>query len=143
MWLWAKERESALLSHRELGLHAVRRVPGLATFWYVLSKLKGGELESVLGSLFVPEQGLAADGKHLRGSKRGGETEALKVLCLAGTALRQVWKQKPITGGDEMEAAIAVLDEFPVAGKVISADAAILKAPFVQNVIEKKGGISV
>jgi hypothetical protein len=30
-----------------------------------------------------------------------------------------------------------------VEGKVISADAGILKAPFVQKVVEKKGGTSV
>ncbi|MEM4204537.1 MAG: hypothetical protein QXS54_10755 [Candidatus Methanomethylicaceae archaeon] len=57
------------------------------------------------------------DGKHLRGSKRLGE-------------------------GDELAAALAILEEFPLEGKVISADAGILKAPFVQKVVEKKGGIS-
>jgi hypothetical protein len=142
MWQWAKERERQMLLQPELGFHAVRRLPGLGTFWYALSKLKGGEVETAFGILLSGEEEFAADGKSLRGSKRVGEAEALKVLCLAGTALRQVWKQKQVEGGDEMATAIAVLDEFPLAGKVISADAGILKAPFVQKVVEKRGGIS-
>jgi hypothetical protein len=141
MWLCARERVRQLLFYPELGSRAVRRIPGLATFWYALSKFEGGELERALRVVLPEEKDLATDGKSLRGSRRVGEAEALKVLSIAGTALRQVWEQKQVEG-DELEAAIAVLEEFPLAGKVISADAGILKAPFVQKVVEKKGGIS-
>ena len=141
MWLWAKERESDLLRYPQLGLRAVRRIPGLATFWYALSKMKGGELEAALSVVLPEEKDLVTDGKSLRGSKRVGEAEALKVISLAGTTLGQVWAQRQVEG-DELAAAIAVLEEFSLEGKVISADAGILKAPFVQKVVEKKGAIS-
>lgn len=141
MWLWAREREKQLLNHAALGLRAVRRIPGLATFWYALSKLNGGEVERALQAVLPQEGDLAVDGKHLRGSKRLGEADALKVLSLAGTSLKRVYAQKAVEG-DELAAALAILEEFPLEGKVISADAGILKAPFVQKVVEKKGGIS-
>lgn len=139
MWLWAREREKILLSYPQLRLRAVGRIPGLATFWYALSRLQGGALEQALQGLLVAEKDLALDGKSLRGSKRAGKADALQVVTLAGVILRQVWEQKVVEAGDEMGAAIALLEEFSVEGKVISADAGILKAPFVQKVVEKKG----
>jgi hypothetical protein len=141
MWMWACEHKEMLLSYPVLGLRAVKRIPGLATFWYALSKLQGGEMECVLHSLIQPESELALDGKWLRGSKRESE-EALQVITLAGVKLRQVWEQKKVKKGDELEAAIALLEEFPLEGKVISADAGLLRTPFVQTVVEKKGAIS-
>jgi len=36
------------LMYPSLGFRAVKRIPGLATFWYTLSKLSGGELERAL-----------------------------------------------------------------------------------------------
>ncbi|MGB9774853.1 MAG: transposase family protein [Bacteroidota bacterium] len=139
MWLWAREREKILLSYPQLRLRAVGRIPGLATFWYALSRLQGGALEQALQGLLVAEKDLALDGKSLRGSKRAGKADALQVVTLAGVILRQVWEQKVVEAGDEMATAIALLEEFSVEGKVISADAGILKAPFVQKVVEKKG----
>lgn len=139
MWLWACEREKILLSYPPLGLRAVRRIPGLATFGYALSRLKGGEVERALQELLVEEKDMAIDGKRLRGSKRVGEAEALQVISLAGVTLRQVWEQEQVEAGDEMAAAIALLEKFPLENKVISADAGLLKAPFVQKVVEKRG----
>lgn len=141
MWLWACERQAQLLAYRSLGFRAVRRIPGLATFWYALSKLTGGELERALQGMLPAEERLAMDGKHLRGSRREGEA-ALQVITLAGKTLRQVWEQRAVEEGDELGAAIAVLEEYDLEGKVISADAGLLQAPLVQKVVEKKGAIS-
>ncbi len=137
MWMWACEHKEMLLSYPVLGLRAVKRIPGLATFWYALSKLQGGEMESVLHNLIQPESELALDGKWLRGSKRESE-EALQVITLAGVKLRQCGSKK-VKEGDELEAAIAFFEEFPLEGKVISADAGLLRTPFVQTVVEKRG----
>lgn len=119
---YGREREKILLSYPQLGLRAVRRIPGLATFWYALSRLKGGEVERALQELALEEKDMAIDGKRLRGSKRVGEAEALQVISLAGVALRQVWEQKAVEGGDELATAIALLEEFSLVNKVISAD---------------------
>ncbi len=140
MWLWAKQREKEILFTPALGFRAARRIAGLGTFWYALSKLKGGELERAMGVVLPEEQDLAVDGKVLRGSKRRGEEEALKVISLVGTSLKQVWEQQAVDG-DELQAAIRLLDTLSLEGKVISADAGILKAPFVQKVVEKGGDI--
>ena len=53
MWLWAKRREKEILFTPALGFRAVRRLAGLGTFWYALSKLKGGELGAGIGVGFV------------------------------------------------------------------------------------------
>jgi len=105
--------------------------------------MKGGELEEAWRVLLPEEREWAAEAKRLRGSKRVGEAEAWPVLSMAGTTLRQVGEQPQVAGGDDMEAAMAILEEFPLANKIISADAGILKAPFVQKVVEKGGDISV
>ena len=89
MWQWACGQERQLLSTPPLGFRAVKRIPGLATFWYELSKLSGEELERALQGLLRVEGELAFDGKRLRGSRREGEA-ALQVITLAGTSLRQV-----------------------------------------------------
>ena len=81
---------------------------------------------------------LAVDGKRLRGSRREGET-ALQVITLAGTRLQEVWEQRAGEGGDELGAAIALLEGFPPEGEVIGADAGLLQASFVQKVMEKRG----
>lgn len=62
-----KKREKELLCYPQLGLRAVRRIPGLATFWYALSKFKGGKAEGALRVLLPEEDDLAMDGKSLRG----------------------------------------------------------------------------
>ncbi len=117
MWLWARERERILLSYPALGLRAVRRIPGLATFWYALSQLQGGKLEAALQGVITEEKDMCLDGKWLRGSKRTGKAEALQVIHVAGATLRQVWQQKQVEAGNELAAAIAVLEEFPLEGK--------------------------
>ena len=84
---------------------------------------------------------LAVDGKRLRGSRREGET-ALQVIILAGTRLQEVWEQRAGEGGDELGAAIALLEDFAPEDEVIGADAGLLQAPFVQKVMEKRGATS-
>ncbi len=64
------------------------------------------------------------------------------MVTLAGVTVGQVWAQRAVPDGDELAAALALLEAFPLAGKVISADAGLLRPPFVQKVVEKKGALS-
>ena len=45
--------------------------------------------------------------------------------------------QREVAGGDELAAALAPLEEMPLAGKGVNAHAGLLKAPLVQKVVEK------
>lgn len=134
MWHWGKLRAEQLVNN--LGLW---RYPALSTMWYSLQRLDTGVLEEGLRPWLPGEGAYAVDGKVLRGSKRPGE-RALEVLALVGQGLGQVLAQRQVEGGDELAAALALLEEVPLEGKVVSADAAILRAPFAQKVVEKGGG---
>lgn len=130
------------MNHKPLGLWARPCLPSLGTFWYVLQKIDVGELERVLRewvACWEEEKAYAIDGKTLRGSKREGGKEALQVLTIAGQKLRGVLGQHLVEGGDELAAALQLLEEVPLEGKVVSADAGIMKAPFAQAVVEKGG----
>jgi len=75
-------------------------------------------------------------GKHLQGRKRGAYA-ALQVLALAGQRLRLVLRQEAVVEGDKLEAALRLLETVDLEGKIISADAGILKAPLAQAVVQK------
>lgn len=144
MWQWAKEREVCLVNEEPLGLWARPHLPGLVTFWLVLQKIDAGVLERVVQQWvlrWTGEQGYAVDGKTMRGSKRRRGERALQVLTIAGQALRGIVGQRRVEDGDELAAALELLEEAPVEGKMVSADAGILKAPFGQKVVEKGGAI--
>ena len=136
MWLWGKLQAEQLV--RRLGLW---RYPSLSTIWYILRGLDTGILEEALRLWLPNDQVYAADGKVLRGSKREGQ-RALEVLTLVGQTFGQVLAQRSVEGGDELAAALALLEEVPLEGQVVSADAAILKAPLVQKVVKKGGATS-
>jgi len=138
MWLWARARQDDRLTHPALGLRAVRRIPSLATCWYAVRTTPAGELERALAPLLSAERDLARDGTWLRGSTRDA-TDALRVVTRAGVTAGQVWAQRAVPDGDEWAAALALLEAFPLEGKVISADAGLLRPPFVQNAVEQKG----
>ncbi len=144
MWQWGQERAATLMNFRPLDLWANARFPALGTFWYLLSKLPVGALEDALEGWGVDEEedSYAIDGKALRGSKRAGQ-EALHVVAMAGQHLRRVMAQEKAEGGDELAAALRLLEAEDLEGKVVSADAGLLKAPFVQKVVQKKGATSV
>lgn len=84
------------------------------------------------------DEAVSVDGKYLRGSKRRGE-EALQVIALAGQRLGQVWAQQPVEGGDEVTAAVKLLGEVPLAGRVVSLDAGLMEPRVVKGVLETGG----
>jgi len=74
----------------------------------------------------------------LRGSQREA-SRAWQVITRVGVTLRQVWEQKAVEAGDEMGAMIALLEDLPLEGQVIRADVGLLRAPLVQEGVEKGG----
>ena len=141
MWQWGKQRAERLVRYEPLGLWG-SGYPGLSTVWTVLQRLDAEALVAVLRPFLPEETHLIIDGKVLRGSKRAAGEKALQVLTVVGQQLGAVWAQRCLEGEDELTAALALLEEIPVAGKVVSVDAGILKAAFAQKVVEKGGAIS-
>ncbi len=138
MWLWGKVRAERLVRHEALGLWA-SGYPALSTVWTVLRRVDAAALVAALQPLLPEEEHVLVDGKVLRGSKRVAGEEALQVLTVAGQRLGVVLAQRAIEEGDELAAALALLETLPLAGKVVSADAGVLKAPLVQKVVAKGG----
>lgn len=139
MWQWGKERAERLLAYRPLGLWANPRFPSLGTFWYLLSRLDAGVLEAALAESVDKEQWYAVDGKHLRGSQRKSGRRALQVITLVGQQMHDALQQVKVEGGDELGAALRLLEGIDLEGKVASVDAGLLQAPLVRRVVEKKG----
>ena len=71
--------------------------------------------------------------------EHAGRNRRLRVVTRAGVTAGQVWAQRAVPDGDELAAALARLEAFPLEGKVISADTGLLRPPFVQKVVEQKG----
>lgn len=138
MWLWAQAHQEKLLW--PLGFWAVGRLPALGTVWRLLSKLDEEALAQAVSAWAVGwglSEAISVDGKCLRGSKREGE-RALRVVTAAaqqvGAVLQQTGSQ-----GDDLEAAIALLETLPLEGQVVSLDAGLLQRRVVETVVRKKG----
>jgi hypothetical protein len=58
---------------------------------------------------------------------------------MVGQTMGGIVGQRLVEGGDELAAALQLLEEVPIEGTVISADAGLLKTPLVQKVVEKGG----
>ena len=147
MWMRGRKYWQALTERLEvLGLPDP---PCLSTVWYVLAKVDVEALgEAVSGWAGEGEEVASVDGKHLRGSKRKGEG-ALQVVAMAGHRLRQVLAQRPVEEGDEVAAAVMLLSEASLVGRVVSMDAGLLRSellaawlmerPVVKTVMGKGG----
>lgn len=123
--------------------------PALATVWYVLKRVAVEELGAALSAWVEPEAVVSVDGKALRGSRRqaapppfGQGGAALQVLAMAGQQGAQVLAQRVVEGGDEGAAAVALLREVPLEGRVVSIDAGLMKRPVVKVIVEKGGTTS-
>ncbi len=109
----------------------------MTTTWYLLQRLDAKQLEEAWADWLSSEgEAVAADGKHLRGSRRRGEG-ALQVLTLVGHRGQQLLAQHIAEGGDETAAAVALLSEVPLKGRVVTLDAGLMERPVVKAVVEK------
>lgn len=88
------------------------------------------------------QEHLALDGKSLRGSRRAGTEPqpTQSVLGLYNTTYRYMMRQVPITGkGHERTAAITLLGQVDLHGKVVSADALHTQVNWCQQVLRRGG----
>ena len=138
---WLTERETEWMKCKRLELW---RMPSYSTYYWALRKLEMDAFsEKVLGWLGEEDKGdgrCSMDGKSLRGSKRAGK-QALKVVELLAQKVREVrgisWAKE---GKGEQQAALEVLMNFVLEGKVITADAGLLNRPVVKQIVEQGGG---
>jgi hypothetical protein len=133
MWRWGRAHAAEVVWRLRRW-----RYPGLSTRWSAVQRVASGERAAVLRPWLGEEWADAGDGKRLRGRKRAGE-RALAVLTMAGQELGNVVVQRRVDAANEVAAALALVDEGALAGKVVSADAGILHAPVVQTVVNNGG----
>lgn len=115
MWQWGEKRAERLVWYEPLGLWG-SGYPRLSTVWTVLKRLDAATLVEVLRPFLPEDKRVMIDGKVLRGSKRAAGERALSVLTVVGQHLGAVLAQRPLEGEDELSAALALLEEVPVAG---------------------------
>jgi hypothetical protein len=141
MWVWAKEREEELIEEQALGLWGAGRLPALSAMWYLLSKLDAKALEEAIvvwATRWGQAEALSVDGKVLRGSKREG-IPALQVVTAAAQVVQVVLQQKEVPEGNLIAAAIELLQELPLEGRIVSLDAGLLQRKVAETIVEKKG----
>ncbi len=113
MWFWARARQDDLRTHPALGVRAVRRIPSLVTFGSAGRNTPAGERERAPVPLLLAERDLALDGTWRRGSTRDA-TDALRIVTRAGETVGQVWTHRAVPHGDEVAAAPALPETFPL-----------------------------
>ncbi len=136
MWLWCQAHWERLAPAFDLWEHP--RPPAYATLWHLLAQLDAEELGQALSGQGEAEGTLGLDGKTLRGSRREGKS-ALQVLTGVGQGYRQILAQRGVEGGEVMAAALALLAEMPVKGKVVTMDAGVMLRTVVKAIVEKGG----
>lgn len=139
MWLWAKARWSGLAP--ALGFAKPERFPAYGTLWRLLAAIESEPLGEALEKNLWAFRGLSLDGKVLRGSRRdGGEgLLALKVVTAYAQELGQVLGETLTPDGNELQAALTLLSQLPVAGRVVTQDAGLL-CPESAKAIQARGG---
>jgi hypothetical protein len=126
MWLWGCARWDALWA--PLGFWTPQRPPTLTTVWGLLGRLDAVALDALLcawssGGAGAADGALSLDGKWLRGTRRAGQPARKVVEAVS----------------DELAAALALLREVPLAGRVVTLDAGLLQRS-VLDVIVAHGG---
>lgn len=140
MWLWAKARWERLWE--PLGF-PMPNLPSLSQVWYVAARLEEEQLERVLGDWLEAVGGgqggrISVDGKTLRGSRRVGQSP-LQVVEAVGQELKVVLGQRSSQQGDEVEAALALLRELPLEGRLVTLDAGLLQREVAQTILARGG----
>jgi hypothetical protein len=144
---WGRQHWGQLVRplHFKLGTSA----PVYSTVWTVLSQLVPAELATVLGAwteteAFTTTEAVDIDGKSLRGSKRrGSQLPALQVVTAAAQGIGVVLGQVEAAERDSITAAVALLRQLPLAGKVVTMDAGLLQREVTGTILEKGGPIWV
>jgi hypothetical protein len=128
---WGREHGPELLA--QLGF---THFPGpcVATLRRVFRKLDIAALEWALAGWlrtgFPAEQGLALDGKTLRGSRD-------ELLAAFAQTVGVAIGQQSISHSDEVQAALALLQSLDLHGWVVTGDARLTQKPLAEAVIEQ------
>jgi len=143
MWQWGCEHW--LKISRGLGFTGQRRPPSYGTVWYLVSKLDQDEMEGVLRNWINQLHGekvatISLDGKYLRGSQRRTPKEtAVEVIGAVTQELKLVAGQQVVVDNQELEAAVELLQAVPIAGKLVTADAGLMRRKVVKTILEQGG----
>lgn len=140
MCLWAQARWGQIWA--ALGFLSPK-MPGLSTVWTIVAGLDTRQLEVLLADWIEMRQGqdnrrVSIDGKTLRGSRRH-HAEALHVVEAVGQELKVVLGERQSAQGEDLAAALALLQALPLEGRVVTADAGLLQREFVRTVLEGGG----
>lgn len=138
MWLWGRGAWQQIAE--PLDLWGTPGPPAYGTVWGLMARVDAAELSQALcgEAARAQETGYTIDGKVLRGSRRR-VAAALQVVTAAGHSCHAVLGEQAVRAGDQVEAAIALLQGLPLAGKLVSMDAGLLQRATIK-VIEEKGG---
>ena len=130
---WLTERETEWMKCSRLELW---RMPSYSTYYWALRKLNVEVfLEKVLewsGENEKENGRYSMDTKSLRDSKRAGK-QALKVVELLAQGVQEVRGISWAREGEEEQAALEVLLDFVLEGKVVTADSALLNRPMLKR----------
>jgi hypothetical protein len=143
MWLWGCAHWAGI--SRPLGFTGQAHPPTYGTVWYLLSKLDAGVLQQALGewgqALSQEEsEGWSVDGKVLRGSRRVDPHEAaLQVVTMAAQTLKTVVGEQSVSGGNQVAATVELLKRVPLDGKLVTADAGLLRKTVAKTILEQGG----
>ncbi len=138
MWLWGCHQWERIAGPLELW--GTKGPPSYGAVRELMARIDVTALAQALGmeSQTETEAGYSVDGKVLRGSKRATQP-ALRVVTAVGHQFQQIWGQQAVVAGDEVGAAVALLQQMPLAERIVSLDAGLLQRPVVKT-IEEKGG---
>jgi len=116
--------------------------PSVATLHRVFSQLDAVALEQALTAwwqVWLPGRGaLALDGKTVRGSG-GADHPALQVLAAFAGQVQVVLAQQAISHGDEIGAALALLEGVDLQGWIVTGDAKLTQKAIVARVLDQGG----
>jgi DDE_Tnp_1-associated/Transposase DDE domain len=119
-----------------------RRAPCHATYHYVFQAISADDLRAALGALVKVEGGLghvALDGKRLRGSQHDA-SPGVHMLHAFSTKLQAAVGSLAVPpDSGEMIEALELIKTLPLAGAVVTADAAFTYKPIV-DAIRGRGG---
>jgi len=141
---WGQERledDPALLI--ELGLPPGRR-PCVATLHRVFKALDVAAFEAAVGAWLAqtgvaPDEALALDGKTLRGI-HGEQLPGVHLVAVYGHQAGAVLAQLRSAGkGHELAAAQQVLEQVPLAGQVVTADALLTQRGICRQIVAGGG----
>ncbi len=143
MWLWGCEHWTEIRG--PLGFTGQAHPPTYGTVWYLLSKLDAGLLQQTLGEWGqaisqAESEGWSVDGKVLRGSRRVDPAEAaLQVVTMAAQTVKTVVGEQSVRGGNQVAATVELLKRVPLDGKLVTADAGLLRKRVANTILEQDG----